>query len=127
MVNQQTGEVNTATKLKLVEKQLADAYHIDSMKHSWAVIMVSEKGDLMINSDYGNFAYAWRSYGGKEFKHFLTTINIDYLIGKLETSANYLKSGKPYRMPKYIQDAMAEYFNLLKEQLKSEISIPESV
>jgi hypothetical protein len=40
---------------------------------TWAIINISEDGDFNVISDYGNYSYAWRSFGDN-FKKFLVDI-----------------------------------------------------
>lgn len=58
-----------------VTKSFVESYHIrlDSMDCTWARINISESGDMTVQSDCGDFAYSWRSFG-ESFKEFLCGI-----------------------------------------------------
>jgi len=69
------------------EKSQVTRYLLRSRKPSpdywWAEICISEDGSLNVLSDYGNYAYAWRSIGQDTFKQFLISLHNDYLMGKI--------------------------------------------
>jgi len=62
-------------------KSNVDMYTLTS-RSWWGQITVSEDGCLTVISDYGNYGYAWRSFG-KSFKKFLITLDGSYLYNKL--------------------------------------------
>jgi len=55
-------------------KSISETYHL-SVPGSlvWANITINSSGDLNIQSNYGNYQYAWRSFG-EDFKKFLIHI-----------------------------------------------------
>jgi hypothetical protein len=57
-----------------VEKSISERYHIRIPGSSaWAIITINDVGDFSVISDYGNYSYAWRSFGDN-FKKFLIQI-----------------------------------------------------
>lgn len=48
----------------------------------WAIALVTSAGELAIISDFGNYAFAWRSFG-ECFRSFLCQVDNCYLTGKL--------------------------------------------
>jgi len=67
-----------------VNKSISERYEIKT-KDAWAIITISEDGDFNAISDYGNYTYAWRSFGDG-FKRFLIRIcekDSSYLYSKL--------------------------------------------
>lgn len=44
-------------------------------------------------TDYGNLSYAWRGYD-KDFREFLSTLNVDYFGSKLFIGMSYILYGK---------------------------------
>lgn len=76
-----------------VTKSQLESYTLDihSVRCSWARITIAEHGDLMVQSDCGDFAYSWRSYG-TSFKEFLISI-----MGRGDTSYLYNKLSNPER------------------------------
>lgn len=67
-----------------VTKSISERYEI-RLNNAWAIITISEDGDFNAISDYGNYTYAWRSFGDN-FKKFLMRIcekDSSYLYSKL--------------------------------------------
>jgi hypothetical protein len=55
-------------------KSVSETYHLSwPGDFAWANITINSIGDLNIQSDYGNYNYGWRSFGG-DFKKFLIRI-----------------------------------------------------
>ncbi len=73
-----------------VTKSTTERYSIRlSDGWSWAIINISDDGDFNVISDFGNYSYAWRSFGDN-FKKFLVDIcgrckdnPLSYLYDKL--------------------------------------------
>ena len=68
-------------------------YAVRSDFAAWAIVMVSSAGELAVISDFGNYAYAWRSFGGC-FREFLCELNSVYLCGKLRNGRTEYDKGK---------------------------------
>jgi len=101
-----------------MERQSAESFYLRHEKYSWALFCITEKGDLFINSDWGTFGTAWRSFGA-DFKEFLISINTDYLIGNLEQNINMsLRPSRPYRIKKAQAEAISELFKMFQDNLK---------
>lgn len=70
-----------------VEKTTAERYHIRFDAFGWATIVISDQGDMLINSDWGDWCYTWGGgpsyWGKKNFKEFLVSSSPDYLGAKL--------------------------------------------
>jgi hypothetical protein len=50
----------------------------------WANIYLdSNNWTLAVVSDCGNFSYCWGHEEGETFKHFLSTLHVDYLLEKI--------------------------------------------
>ncbi len=81
-------------------KHTAETVYISHPNASYGIFCYNSVGDLFLNSDYGMYGYAWRSFGD-DFKSFLAQINSDYLMGKLEM--NY-RSTTSKKIPKYSYD-----------------------
>jgi hypothetical protein len=81
-----------------IQKTQAESVQISGGKYSWAVITYNPNGDLFINCDWGNCAYAFsfRSFGG-DFKIFLLESDLDYIISKLEANSTKKHINKPTR------------------------------
>lgn len=50
---------------------------------SWATIVVCEDGQVLVQSDYGDWAHWWSHHGREGIKHFLCEIDHWYLMNKL--------------------------------------------
>jgi hypothetical protein len=57
-------------------------------------VVLTSDGMFASVTDYGNLSYAWRSYGDKDFREFLSTLNVDYFGSKLFTGMSYILYGK---------------------------------
>lgn len=99
-----------------VNKSTAVVYHINHPDASYGIFCLNDKGDLFINSDYGFYGYAWRSYG-PDFRAFLAQLNTDYLIGKLEINHREVSGKKmqPFRKEKLTLLCQA-FINELKKE-----------
>lgn len=98
-----------------IKKQESKAVYISHPESSWSIFMYNKEGDLLINGDWGMFGYAWRAFGDETFEHFLSTLNMNYLVGKL--SIEYInQTGK--KMPSHITGHLTvlcqEFVNELK-------------
>lgn len=103
-----------------VTKIPATQYYVVVDGHSWASFIITDKGDLFINSDWGYWAYAWRAFG-TDFRAFLADLGSDYLIAKLETNQfQMLRVGRK-TIPKRSQEAIAALFAKFQEELKKEL------
>lgn len=117
-VEKETVELDYEVKI-----QVAQQYYIKSRKHSWAIFMVSEVGDLMINSDWGICNFGWRSFGGS-FKEFLVGLEESYWKGKMEYNLN--NYGVPKKFQKRTVDNVYHLFAILQTVLKEEIANSKS-
>lgn len=102
-----------------IVKDKCEQYYVHVVGHSWGTFTLSEKGDFFIHSDWGYWAFNWRSFG-PSFKVFLSEINTSYLIDKIE--ANQMQF---YGIKKKIQartkEAIIALFEAFQEHLKTEL------
>lgn len=68
-----------------IEKDNASTVFINTQETSWATFCYTKKGDLFLNSDWGNYFYSWRSFGN-DFEKFLKGLEIGYLFSKMASS-----------------------------------------
>lgn len=78
----------------------AETVYISHPIASYGIFCYNSYGDLFLNSDWGMYGYAWRSYAGT-FKKFLGQTNSEYLMGKLEQ--NY-RTHMNKKIPKHAYD-----------------------
>lgn len=103
-----------------VTKIPATQYYVVVDGQSWASFVITDKGDLFINSDWGYWAYAWRAFG-IDFRAFLADLGADYLIAKLETNQfQMLRAGRK-TMPQRSQEAITALFAKFQAELKKEL------
>lgn len=52
----------------------------------WAEVVISSGGFFAAVSDYGNYAFAWRSFGDRDFRSFLLNAekDVDYFTKKIQ-------------------------------------------
>lgn len=105
-------ENNIEVKIK-TEK--AQTWYISHPKFSYGIFCLNDSGDLFLNSDWGMYGFAWRSYGD-DFKEFLAQTNADYIVGKFDTNMRYLHSKG---MPKHCVKPVTELVNAFIQALKS--------
>jgi len=100
-----------------------ESYYISDPKHSFAIMAISEKGDLFINGDWGNSNFAWRSYGPENslraFKRFLIGLDEGYWKGKMEHNLHYMSVKKT--VIKHFVDNTWPLFKILQQELKKEL------
>lgn len=61
-----------------------------------AQVLLTDDGMFAAVSEYGNFAYAWRSFGSN-FREFLLSLDLGYFAEKLETGMAYVVSNNKVR------------------------------
>jgi hypothetical protein len=65
-------------------------YYLPNVKGmGWAEIVLCSTGFFGAVSDYGNYAYAWRSRGPEDIRRFLLDIGPDYMQGKIAPREDY--------------------------------------
>lgn len=83
----------------------AETIHINHPEASYGIFCFNEQGDLFVNSDYGFYGFAWRSYGDRTFREFLCGVNPDYMADKFEL--NYITTtGKAKGISKYWKEKL---------------------
>jgi len=70
----------------------------------WAEVILTSGGYFSAVSDYGNYAYAWRCHGEKDFRMFFLNIETDYVASKLCPRAVYDGEATKKCIREYILD-----------------------
>jgi len=84
------------TEITLINEP-AETVYINTPKDSYGIFCFNSKGDLFLNSDWGFYAYAWRSMGeGKTTKQFISSCNADYIAMKFGMNITAMKERKDY-------------------------------
>jgi hypothetical protein len=99
-----------------LKKDICEQYYQSLEGQSWCTFTISPIGDFFIHSDWGYWAFNWRSFG-TDFKGFLIGINKHYLFDKLES--NELQHNKK-KMSSRAKVAIDEHFTQFQKSLKEE-------
>ena len=78
------------------KKSTCERYDLRWKYNGWATFTIDENGGLFsVQSDFGNYNYAWPKHGRESFKHFLIEITMspDYILGKI-SNEDYFDSDK---------------------------------
>lgn len=55
-------------------------------------VVLTSDGMFAAVTDWGNFSFAWRSYGDRTFKEFLLTLQEDYFASKMFSGMSYVST-----------------------------------
>lgn len=98
----------------------AKSYTLYAENGCWlGQIVLTSDGAFMSITDYGNFSFAWRSYGSGDFREFLCRLNTDYFAGKMANGMGYVAYGK--KIDKAAEVFAEKILPPLQELLKKEI------
>lgn len=106
-----------------IKKDASESYFIRHPEFSYAIFSISETGDLMINSDWGQSNFAWRSFGEvgmANFKQFLSELNEGYWKIKMEYNMSYLKC--PKAVINHFTKNVWPIFQILQAEFKKELT-----
>lgn len=53
---------------------------------SFGIFCITDKWDIFLNSDWGMYWYAWRSFWPENFAEFIGNCNSDYILTKLDNN-----------------------------------------
>jgi hypothetical protein len=105
------------TEVKVIP-QAAEVVYISDPVHSYGIFCFNEQGDLFLNSDWGFYAFAWRSMGeGKTTKQFIAGCNPEYIAMKFGMNIIGMKDRKDYE--KYRMSHVIELLKHLIEYCKT--------
>ena len=103
-----------------VIKTPATQYYVVVDGHSWASFIITDKGDLFINSDWGYWACNWRAFG-PSFREFLSDMYPDYLMNNI--IRQQLTFGGKKTIQKRTQEAIFALFRKFQDELKKELVV----
>jgi len=103
-------------------------YEVRTEKGSWlADVVIGSDGWLGVVSDYGDYAYAWRSIGVPDFRTFLAGISPNSLLCKLSTKSAFDAAATEARVKAAVAECEGEQAEKEQELLEeSEFDAPES-
>lgn len=92
--------------------------------HWLAQIVLTSDGMFAGVTDYGNLAYAWRSFGDSDFRKFMSSIDTGYFATKMYTGMAYMVFGKKYEQActRFAREILPPLQKVLKEELTNNIS-----
>lgn len=72
----------------------AQSYTLRTKQGDWlGQVVITSDGMFSGVTDWGNFGYAWRSFGD-DFKKFLIGLNTPYFADKMATGMAYVAQGR---------------------------------
>ncbi len=104
-----------------IKKHTAETIYISHPEASYGIFCFNDAGDLFLNSDWGMYGYAWRSYGLKSFKDFLAGANADYIVMKFGINYQEL-AGK--KLPKHKSENLLVLVQAFIDQVKLSLEPP---
>ncbi len=77
----------------------AKSYTLRDEKGCWlGQIVLTSDGAFMSITDYGNFSFAWRSFGKErtleEFENFIRKLDVGYFSSKMRQGMSYVAHGR---------------------------------
>lgn len=94
------------------------SYTLRDDRGNWlGQVVLTDDGMYASVTDYGNFSFAWRSYGD-DFPAFIRGLSIDYFATKMYTGMTYIAYGK--KIEQACQRYAEKILPALQEALKQE-------
>lgn len=111
-----------------VRRHNAETIYISHPKASYGIFCFNEIGDLFLNSDWGAYCYAWRTYGAdRPFKDFLAQCNAEYIVGKF--GINFRNDAGRKMQPHETENVtilVEEFIKILKNDIDSRQIVGEN-
>lgn len=99
----------------------AKSYTLTKPNGGWlGQVVLTSDGMFSAVTDYGNFAYSWRSFG-KDFREFIIGLNVGYFATKMAGGMAYVAYGR--KIDKAAAVFAEQILPPLQELLKQEIEI----
>lgn len=111
-------------------KVTAKNYSLWTENGSWlGQIVLTSDGMFASVTDWGNLSFAWRSYGDKDFREFLISLNVDYFGGKMYQGNTYILSNKQCQSAcmRFAENILPALQKALKAELELEKVAIETV
>lgn len=108
-----------------MEQITVKIYTLRKANGSWlGQIVLTSDGMYSSVTDWGNFSYAWRSTGEKDFRNFFINMDEDYFAGKMYSGITYIANGKKIRQAcdTYAQEIFPALQKAIKAELESELN-----
>jgi hypothetical protein len=109
-------ELETTQSIK-TKRRSAETIYVEHPESSYGIFCYNSVGDLFLNSDWGFYGYAWRSFGDN-FKEFLKNTNSDYVVGKFNLNhmdGELKRKLSPHKI-KHLKNLIDAFINELKNE-----------
>ena len=86
-------------------------------------VVLTSDGMFASVTDWGNFAFAWRSYG-EDFRDFIISINVDYFEGKMINGMAYFAMNRKIdaAAQRFAKKILPPLQKMLKEEIEAGIN-----
>lgn len=86
-------------------------------------VVLTSDGMFAAVTDYGNYSYAWRSYG-EDFRDFIVSINVDYFEGKMINAMSYVAMNRKFdaAAKRFAEKILPPLQKILKEEIEAGIN-----
>lgn len=99
----------------------AKSYTLKEENGGWlGQVVLTSDGAFMAITDYGNFSFAWRSTGEKDFREFILRLDTQYFAGKMAIGMGYVMYGP--KIDKAAYTFAEKILPALKDVLREEIN-----
>lgn len=101
------------------EKITAESYTLKTENGNWlGQVILTSDGAFMAITDWGNFNFAWRNYGGS-FKEFILGLNTSYFASKMCEGMSYIAFSRKIdkAAERFAEKILPAIQNVLKEEL----------
>lgn len=98
----------------------AQSYTLRTQQGDWlGQVVITSDGMFSAVTDWGNFGYAWRSFGD-DFKKFLLDLNVSYFATKMCTGMAYVTHGR--KIDKAALLFAEKILPVLQEEIRKELA-----
>jgi hypothetical protein len=105
----------------------AKSYTLRTESGQWlGQVILTSDGVFASVTDYGNFSYAWRSTGEKDFREFIISLNNSYFGDKMYTGMSYIAFGKKIdkACERFAEKILPPLQAILKAEIEAEKQTP---
>lgn len=105
-----------------MDKITAKSYTLRDENGNWlGQVVLTSDGMFASVTDYGNFSFAWRSFGD-DFRKFLLEINVNYFGTKMYHGLSYIAYGRKFEKScdKFAEMILPALQKVLREEIEKE-------
>ena len=109
-----------------MDEVTAKSYTLRTESGQWlGQIVLTSNGMYASVTDWGNYSFSWRSFGGQTFQEFLIGLDEGYFANKMFTGISYLSSTKKIEhvCQRYANHILPALKKVLKDEIKEKLSI----